>query len=116
MLAAPRQAPGAGLLLEYAAWVGLVMTLAFVLALGVASLLGSRSTALAVLLAWQLAVAPLLLQTGKLDPALLGAALRRIEPGSADASISLTTAIALIVAWTVAPLAAGAWRTRTRDA
>lgn len=116
MLAAPRQAPGAALLLEHAAWLGLVIPLGFVLALGVASLLGSRSTAIGVLLAWQLAIAPLLLQTGKLDPALLGAALRRIEPGAANASISLTTAIALIVAWTVVPLAAGAWRTCTRDA
>jgi hypothetical protein len=115
-LAGSGPSPGAGLLLEYAAWVGLATTLAYLLALGVSSLLGSRATAIGVLLAWQLAVAPLLLQTGKLDPLLSGAALERFEPGEGSVSISLTTAIVLIVAWTLVPLAAGAWRTHTRDA
>ncbi len=115
-LAGPGQAPGPRLLLEYAGWVGLVSTLAFLLALGVSSLLDSRATSIGVLLAWQLAVAPVLLQTGKLDPVLLGAALKRLEPSAGSASISLMTAILLIVVWTIVPLAAGAWRTRTRDA
>ena len=115
-LAGSARAPGAELLLEFAAWVGLVTTLAFLLALGVSSLLDSRATSIGVLLAWQLAVAPLLLQTGKLDPVLLGAALKRIEPGNGSTSITLTTAIVSIVAWAIAPLAAGAWRTKTRDA
>jgi hypothetical protein len=112
--AAPK--PSAAVLLEYAAWVPLVPTLAFLLALGISSLLASRVTAIAILLAWQLAVAPLLLQSGKLDPLLLAAALKRLEPGVASNSISLTTAIGLIGVWTIAPLAAGAWRTQTRDA
>jgi hypothetical protein len=47
---------------------------------------------------------------------LLGAALKRLEPSAGSASISLLTAILLIVVWTIVPLAAGAWRTRTRDA
>ena len=115
-LAGPGQAPGAGLLLEYAGWVGLVTALAFILALGVSSLLDSRATSIGVLLAWQLAVAPLLLQTGKLDSVLLGAALKRLVPGTDSVSISLRTAILLILVWTVVPLAAGAWRTQTRDA
>jgi hypothetical protein len=115
-LAAPGQAPGAGLLLEYAGWVGLALTLPFLLALGVSSLLDSRATAIGVLLAWQLAVAPLLLQSGKIDPLLLATALKRLEPGASDASISFITTIGLIVAWTLVPLAAGAWRTQTRDA
>jgi len=70
------------------------------------------SSQFGVLLAWQLAVAPLLLQTGKLDPVLLGAALKRIEPGAGSLSITLVTAILLIVVWTIVPLAAGAWRTQ----
>ena len=115
-LAGSGETPGAGLLLEYAGWVGLVTTVGFALALGVSSLLDSRATSVGVLLAWQLAVAPLLLQTGKLDPVLLGAALKRLEPGAGSASTSLLTALLLIVAWTVVPLAAGAWRTQTRDA
>jgi hypothetical protein len=115
-LAGSEPTPGVRLLLEYAGWLALVTTLAFLLALGVSSLLGSQVTAIGFLLAWQLAVGPLLLQTGKLDSALVGAALERLEPGAVDASISLTTAIVVIVAWTLVPLAAGAWRTHTRDA
>jgi hypothetical protein len=115
-LAASGQAPGAGLLLEYAGWLGLATTLAFLLALGVSSLLASQVTAIGILLAWQLAVAPLLLQTRKFDTVLLGAALERLEPGAGNSSISLTTALVLIVAWTLVPLAAGARRTQTRDA
>jgi hypothetical protein len=115
-LAGSEPTPGVGPLLEYAAWVGLVTTLAFLLALGVSSLLDSRATSIGVLLAWQLAVAPLLLQTGKLDPLLLGAALKRIEPGDGSTSITLATATVSIVAWAITPLAAGAWRTKTRDA
>jgi hypothetical protein len=115
-LAGAGQAPGATLLLEYAGWVALVITLAFLLALGLSSLLDSRALSIGLLLAWQLAVAPLLLQSGKLDPVLLGAALERIHPGTDTGSISLATAALLIVAWTAVPLAAGAWRTQTRDA
>lgn len=115
-LAGSAPAPGAGILLEYAGWVGLALTLAFLLALGVSSLLSSRATAIGILLAWQLAVGPLLLQTGKLDPVLLGAALERMEPGAGNVSISLTTAVVLILIWTIVPLAVGAWRTQTRDA
>jgi hypothetical protein len=109
-------APGARLLFEYAGWLALVTTLGFLLALGVSSVLDSRATSIGILLAWQLAVAPLLLQAGKLDPVLLGAAFKRIEPGAASGSISLVNAIVLIVIWTTVPLAAGAWRTKTRDA
>ena len=72
-------------------------------------------TAIGILLAWQLAAAPLLLQTGRLDTVLLGAALERLEPGAGSDSISLSTTLVLILAWTLVPLAAGAWRTQTRD-
>jgi hypothetical protein len=60
----------------------------------------------------KLAVAPLLLQTGRLDTVLLGAPLKRVEPRAGSVSISLMTAIFLIVAWAVLPLVAGAWRTQ----
>jgi hypothetical protein len=57
-----------------------------------------------------------LLGTGKLDPVLVAAALRRIEPGSTNDSVSPTVALLTIGAWTVIPLLAGAWRTARRDA
>jgi hypothetical protein len=112
---APR--PGAVLLAESGAWLLLATTLTLVLAVGVSSLLDSRATAIGVLLTWQLAAAPLLLRSGKVDGLLAGAAIERIQPGEhAARSLSLLTAVVLIVAWTAVPLAAGAWRTHTRDA
>jgi hypothetical protein len=116
VFAAPGQAPGAGVILRSAAWLGLAMTVTFCLSVGVASLLDSRATAVGLLLAWQLAIAPLLLHSGKLDFVLPGAALQRLQPGASGASLSLLTAVAVLVAWTIVPIAAGARRTQTRDA
>jgi hypothetical protein len=115
-LAAPGQAPDTGLLLRDAAWLALAITVTFCLALGVSSLLDSRATAVGLLLAWQLAVAPLLLQSGKVDFLLANAALERLQPGGSGASLSSTAAVFVLAVWTLAPLAAGAWRTHTRDA
>jgi hypothetical protein len=115
-LAAPGTAPGAGLLLRDAAWLALAATVTFSLALGVSSLLDSRATAVGLLLAWHLAVAPLLLQSGKVDFLLPNAALDRLQPDGPGASLSPTTAVVVLAVWTLVPLGAGAWRTHTRDA
>jgi ABC-type transport system involved in multi-copper enzyme maturation permease subunit len=117
-------APNAGLLLETAAWLGLVSGLSLVLALGVSSAIGSRGTTIGVVLGWQVVAVPVLLQIktlGSLREALLGAATRHLAPGSLfDGApalrMSLLAAMVVIVAWTIVPLALGAWRTSTRDA
>jgi hypothetical protein len=109
------QEPGVMLMLEYAGWLGLAMLTGFAIAVGVGSLLSGR-VAIGLLLAWQFILTPLLLGTGKLDPVLVAAALRRIEPGSTDQSISPSVALLAIAAWTAIPLLAGAWRTARRDA
>jgi len=103
---------------QTAGWVALVMVTAYILALGVSSAFGSRGTTIGILLGWQLAAAPILLSSGKLDDVLPNAALLALEPAE-DAqlvSTSVPTAIAILVLWTLVPLAAGAWRTRTADA
>jgi hypothetical protein len=95
-----------------------------VLALGVSSTLGSRGTTIGVVLGWQIIVMPLVLQIGALGSlrvGLAGAATERLEPAKlfesgATVPMSLATAVAVIAAWTVVPLAVGAWRTATRDA
>jgi hypothetical protein len=118
------EAPSASLLVETAAWLGLVSGLSLVLALGLSSTLGSRGTTIAVVLGWQIVAVPVLLQIktlGSLREGLLGAATERLEPaslfeGSPTVPMSLSAAVLAIVAWTVIPLAAGAWRTYTRDA
>jgi hypothetical protein len=98
------------------------------MALGLASLAGSRSATVAVLLAWQFAVTPLALAVsnlGVLREGLLTAGLDRIipagllpgaRPDPVSPHMSVTVAAAVIAAWAVVPLAAGAWRTRARDA
>jgi hypothetical protein len=117
-------APSASLLIGSAAWLGLVASLALVLALGVSSTVGSRGTTIGIVLGWQIVAAPVLLQIktlGSLREGLVAAATDRVAPaalfeGSPKVSISIAAAVLVIAAWTVVPLAVGAWRTCTRDA
>jgi hypothetical protein len=124
VFAGSSQVPDAGLLVSSAAWLALVTGLAMVLALGVSSVVGSRGTTIGIVLGWQIIVMPLVLQIGALGSlrgGLAGAATERLEPaglfeGGATVPMSLAAAVAVIAAWTVIPLAVGAWRTCTRDA
>ena len=117
-------APSASLLVGSAAWLALVTSLALVLALGVASTVGSRGTTIGIVLGWQIVAVPVLLQIktlGSLREGLLGAATDRLAPaalfeGSPPVPISITAVALVIGAWTLVPLAVGAWRTCTRDA
>jgi hypothetical protein len=116
--------PSARLLAESGAWLGLVIGLSLVFALGVSSLLGSRGTTIGIVLGWQIIALPALIQIGALGSlreGLLNVATDRLAPaalfeGAPTVSTSLPTAALVILAWTVIPLAAGAWRTYTRDA
>jgi hypothetical protein len=119
--------PGVSLMIQGAGWVFLATTSIYLLALGVASLNSSRSTTIGIVLAWLFVVTPLLLQIpdlGAARQALQMAALTRFipaglqeqPPDSVIASMSVGMAILVVAAWAAIPLAAGAWRTRTRDA
>jgi hypothetical protein len=124
ILAGSLEAPGVGLLAESAAWLALVVGLAVVLALGVASAISSRGTTIGLLVGLQLVVMPFLLQIktlGFLRELLPVAATERLAPstlvdGSPTVPMSAGAAILVLAVWTVLPLAAGAWRTVTRDA
>ncbi len=120
---ASQATPSTASLVESAAWVVLVATTSLVLALGVSAAFASRGTAIGILLAWQLAVAPLLLSIdalGGLREGMLAAAVERLRPAEVGAELavpmSLGVALAVVAAWIVVPLAAGGWRTATRDA
>jgi hypothetical protein len=111
------------LLVESRLWLLLSVGVGFALGLGVSSLIGSRATSIAGLLAFVLAIAPLLLQAsflGTARGALVTAGIGRLEPAGLNVDpplhMSLGAAIACAAAWTVVPLALGAWRTVTRDA
>jgi hypothetical protein len=117
-------AGGEGLVLAYAAWLALVAAVSFALSLGVASLVGSAAQSNAILLALWLVVTPLVQSAESLEwlrDGLVITGLDRLMPASLNEGepfhwLSLGGAIAVLLAWTVVPLLAGAWRTMTRDA
>lgn len=117
-------APSAELLVRSAGWLALVTAVSFALALGVSSLIGSRGTSIAILLAWWLVAMPLLMglgSLGSLRAGLVVPALEEVMPGgmregAPAVPMSIAAAIAVVLAWTAVPLLAGAWRTVTRDA
>jgi ABC-type transport system involved in multi-copper enzyme maturation permease subunit len=117
--------PGATALVKDGLWVLLVTCIALAASMGVASLIGSRGISIGVLLGWQLAVTPLILNISVLGVTrelLLTAATDRVRPFSGDGGsggalhVSLAAAILVLVGWVVVPLIAGGWRTATRDA
>jgi ABC-type transport system involved in multi-copper enzyme maturation permease subunit len=95
-----------------------------VVACGFASLLASRPAALTVLIGFHLVASPILSSIeslGSSRKALLADALAHFSPvhlGGRQASVAMSQGLAIVVllAWLVAFLALGAWRTRTMDA
>lgn len=90
-------------------------------------LIGSRAIATVVVIAWRNVLAPVLLAISFLGAAQEGlpnAAAERLLPTAVahflrqghGLTMSSAAAVATLVAWTVIALAAGSWRTQTRDA
>jgi hypothetical protein len=118
-------APSARLLVESGIFLLAEVAFSFVLALGLASLLGSRAQTIGILLAFRLALTPLILSIkflGTSREAIPGAAFDRISPqaildsGRPQVGMSLAAAIVVLALWTGVALAIGGWRTATRDA
>ena len=87
-----------------------------VIAVGTASTLGSRTGALVALIGWQLIVSRLLAAApalGSVRNALLTTALQHFDPVKtpALATVSIAIAVAVLIAWIITFLIAGAWRT-----
>jgi hypothetical protein len=90
------------------------------LAVGLAALVGSRGPVIAILLASHLIFEAQLQGAGFLGDArqaLPISAINRIgdQATGLDYTVPLGTAVTVLAAWIVAALAAGAWRTRTRE-
>lgn len=123
-LAGPAPTPGAGLIVESGLWLGLTVGMAFLLGLGLGSLLGSRAPTIAILFAWVLILEPLLTHIdalGSAREALLSAADWKLAPAGLIGDrlrvpMSLGVSLGVIAIWGVVSLAVGLWRTRTRDA
>jgi hypothetical protein len=115
--------PSLSLVLESAAWLALANGLVCVVAVGLATLTGSRPGTITALIGWELVLSPLLLEAhslGSARSALLDGVLAFLKPGPASGipAINMSVAVAVLVtlAWLVILPAAGAWRTQTRDA
>jgi ABC-type transport system involved in multi-copper enzyme maturation permease subunit len=122
-LAGDGPTPSASVAAQFGAWLLVGRLFDLCLAVGFASLLGSRGIAIGVVLAWDFAIAPILASIrplGALRELISAAASDRLRPLLAGdqhlAPMSLGAAIAVLLAWAAAFLAAGAWRTATRDA
>jgi hypothetical protein len=133
--AGPAPAPSLGLILQSAAWLALATTVVSALAVGVASLTGSRTLTLTLVIGFQTFATTLLYGANFLGSArngLLLVALSRLRPGpdigtrahagspsalpGFELPMAAGVAAVVIVAWLVAPALAGAWRTRTVEA
>lgn len=115
--------PSASLILESVAWLTLANSVVCVIAIGVASLTGSRPGTITALIGWQLVLSPLLVQStglGSLRNGLLDGVMLFFKPGPASGAptmtMSVAVALAVLGAWLLALPALGAWRMRTRDA
>lgn len=121
-------APSASLLALTGAWVLLQATFYFVVAFGLACLIGSRSYTIGILLAWQLVFTPIIVQAssigvvrefipdaalGHFAPAGLGKSAQKMVP---DVPMSTAAVAAVLLTWVVVVLGAGARRDTTRDA
>jgi hypothetical protein len=127
--------PDLGLILRSAGWVVVATAVVTSLAVGVGSLTGSRSLTLTAVIGWQTIASTLLYAAvflGSARDGVLLIALSHLRPGKhygspdspgssgalADLDLPMATAVAVLVilAWTVVPTIAGAWRTRNQDA
>jgi ABC-type transport system involved in multi-copper enzyme maturation permease subunit len=90
------------------------------LAVGLAALVGSRGPVIAILLATHLIFETQLTGAGFLGDARQALPISAIngigeQAKDFDYTMAVGTSIAVVVAWIVAALAVGAWRTRTRE-
>jgi ABC-2 type transport system permease protein len=124
VLAGRQPVPSGGMLWQYGLGVGASTSLDVILSLGLATLLGSRSLAIGLVLGFELAFSRVLehmTSLGGLRQLLPTSAIDRIlptmgEPQGRAVAMGLSTAVIVLVAWAAAAVAAGAWRTASQDA
>ena len=115
--------PDASLILQSLGWLALANSIVCVIAIGVASLTGSRTGTITALIGWELVLSPLVVQAtslGSLRRGLLDSVLLFLKPGPATGppAIPMPVLVAIVVAtaWLLIWAVAGAWRMQTRDA
>ena len=118
----PLATPSLSLIIESALWIAAANAIVATIAVGLASLTGSRPVALVAMIGWQTLASNLLLNTKSLGSArdvVLNGALSQLKPGAAvgdSLSMSLGIALVVVIGWVAVWGALGAWRTQVRDA
>jgi len=133
--------PPPSLMIEAGLWLELEAAVVFILALGLASLMGQRTVPLILLIMFQMIATPILSAVDiphllDLQRSFVGLALERMRPsalpldfglpgisgGSARGGVAQTLlpesaieAVCVIIAWLAAWTILGAWRMKTRD-
>ena len=115
------------LMVESGLWALLQVSFYYLLAVAIACLIGSRSYTIGILLAWRLALTPLLASISALGivrELVPGVALERLAPAGLGDSVrqgphvgmSTAAVAAVLIVWAVAAVVLGGWRDSTRDA
>jgi hypothetical protein len=119
--------PSMHLLTVTGLWVLLEVTFYYLLAVGIACLVGSRSYTIGIVLAWRLALTPILASISALGivrELVPGVALEALTPAAlgdtarqgAPVPMSVGAIAVVLVTWVVVSLFAGGVRDTTRDA
>jgi ABC-type transport system involved in multi-copper enzyme maturation permease subunit len=122
-----RPAPGTRLLVTTGLWTLVEVTFYYLLALGIACLIGSRSYTIGIVLGWRLALTPILASISALGIVrefVPGVALQDLAPAALGDSVrqgsnvpmSTAAIAAVLVVWAVIAVALGGWRDVRRDA
>jgi ABC-type transport system involved in multi-copper enzyme maturation permease subunit len=126
-VAGPPPKPTLAVDLETGAWLVLSVAFYYVLAVGLSSVLGSRTYTIASILAFTLAITPLLSAVSLLGvarAAVPGVALRDLAPHGLRAllaqgspvNVSVSVCVVVLVAWSAAFVLGGGHRDARRDA
>ena len=126
-VAGPRPAPGVGVVVETGLWLLLSVTFYYLLSVGLACVLASRTYTIASLLAFTLALTPLLSAVGLLGKsrvAIPAVALRNLAPhglrklleSGSPVNVSAFLAAVVLVAWALLFGLGGGRRDERRDA
>jgi hypothetical protein len=126
--------PSVSLMVRAGLWIELYAAIAFLVGLGLASLMGQRTVPVILLIVLEIVLTPLLSRANiphviNLQRGLVGLAATHLEPGGLPSVFgnmhggggvglvteSTTAAVCVIVGWVVLWTALGSWRMVTRD-
>jgi ABC-type transport system involved in multi-copper enzyme maturation permease subunit len=119
-------APDTRLLVVTGLWTVLQVVFYYLLAIGISAIVG-RSYTVGIVLAWRLALTPILASISALGivrELVPGVGLQHLAPAALGDSIrqapvvgiSIAATAAVLIVWAALALSAGAWRDTTRDA